>query len=194
MQCHGCMTPHSATDEPTDPRSAGFDEQGQNRQPDPSFVPDATDPLLWQRDLEGPGTQQHRFNRGQHASTAPEVKVPAPVEGAHGGRYGQGGYDTGSHQVPTAARSAKADDSVLQLIIEQLWLSRIESAEVDISVGNGAVTLSGTVPDRLARWELERLVRGLPGVVSVQCLVQVDHLEPRPYDRRTSFGPLDPRP
>lgn len=183
------MTP--TTDEPTDPRNAGFDEQGQNRKPDPSFVPDTADPLLWHRDLEGPGTQQHRFNRGQHASNAPAE--PA-AEGAHGGRYGQGGYDTGSRQVVPQLRSAKADEAVLQVIIEQLWLSRIESAEVDISVGNGAVTLSGTVPDRLAKWELERLVQGLPGVVSVECLVQVDHLEPRPYDRRSTFGPLDPRP
>lgn len=185
------MNSNAAEDEPTDPRSAGFDEQGQNRKPDPSFVPHTEDPLAWEQDLEGPGTQQHRFNRGQHSSNAPAV--PA-AEGAHGGRYGQGGYDTGSHEVLRGPRPAKRDEAVLQLIIEQLWLSRIESAEVDIAVSNGAVSLSGTVPDRLARWELERLVTGLPGVVSVECLVQVDHTEPRAQDRRTSFGPLDPRP
>ena len=67
------------------------------------------------------------------------------------------------------------EDAQIQSVVEQelKWESSIRGADIQVSVRNGVVTLLGTVPCYVGKFEAERVVQKVPGVRSVADRIQV---------------------
>jgi osmotically-inducible protein OsmY len=68
----------------------------------------------------------------------------------------------------------RSDDRIKEDICEQLWRSdAIDSSEVTVMVSEGVVTLSGTVPERWMRHELENVADETMGVKDIDNNIRI---------------------
>lgn len=102
---------------------------------------------------------------------------------AHGGQYGgRGEYDRGQnfgtgHATNSTAVSyrgkgpkgfRRSDERISEMVCDLLTYDhRVDASNIDVSVANGEVTLSGTVPSRDMKWLAEDLTERVSGVVDV---------------------------
>jgi osmotically-inducible protein OsmY len=71
---------------------------------------------------------------------------------------------------------SEPDEQIKKNIVDQLlWDSRIDDSEVSLEVNEGTVTLSGRVPTYSDREAIHSDVWSIPGVVSVESHISVDH-------------------
>jgi len=101
--------------------------------------------------------------------------------GQQEGRFGQqeGGPDMGDQlsqfggamagRVRRMFRSPKgykrSDDRIREDICDQLSQeAQLDPGDIEVSVSNGEVTLSGTVPERYMKWQAEQLIDNVSGV------------------------------
>jgi osmotically-inducible protein OsmY len=71
---------------------------------------------------------------------------------------------------------SEPDAQIKKNIVDQLlWDSRIDASEVSLEVNEGLVTLSGRVPTYSDREAIHSDVWSIPGVVSVESHINVDH-------------------
>ena len=68
----------------------------------------------------------------------------------------------------------RSDERIKEDISERVWRAEyIDSSEVTIAVKDGAVTLSGTVPERWMRHEIENIADNCMGVQDIENSVRV---------------------
>ncbi|MBL9037871.1 MAG: BON domain-containing protein [Archangium sp.] len=61
----------------------------------------------------------------------------------------------------------RSDERLKEDISERIMGMGIDASDVEVSVSNGEVTLSGTVSDRSLRYQLENLTDGISGVTDI---------------------------
>lgn len=68
----------------------------------------------------------------------------------------------------------RSDERIKEDVSEQLWRAdHIDSSEVSVTVGDGVVALSGTVPERWMRLELESIADNCMGVQDIDNNIRV---------------------
>jgi osmotically-inducible protein OsmY len=73
---------------------------------------------------------------------------------------------------------ARSDEDIKVAVIEQLyWDSRVEASKVNVTVKEGEVVLTGSVPSLSARQAAHEDARNIPGVISVDNQTIVQHPE-----------------
>ncbi|MEW5852679.1 MAG: BON domain-containing protein [Myxococcota bacterium] len=112
---------------------------------------------------------------------APKPRVP-PMGGRGSGYRGVGprGYQR---------RDDRIKDDVIQILTDH---EDIDARDVEVSVENGKVRLSGYVPDRHSKWMAEDLADDVLGVKSVENHLRVRHptdaLQEMDPDEQLGFG------
>lgn len=100
------------------------------------------------------GNSEGPFARGRLAGDTPATS-PAVPRGEH---YGKG-----------PRNYKRSDDRIREDICDRLTHHHdIDATDIEVSVSNGEVTLSGLVDDRNAKWLAEDLVERVPGVNEVR--------------------------
>jgi hypothetical protein len=89
--------------------------------------------------------------------------------GAGGTRTGQGGMRGGEHRGRGPKGYTRSDDRIREEVCDCLSDDpHIDASEIEVSVNNGEVTLSGSVNERNAKRHAEDIIEHLPGVRHVQ--------------------------
>ena len=112
-----------------------------------------------------PGRPVGRFAPQRHPDNRSYGKVRSYGE-LHEGE--QSWADLKSHRGRGPKGYARSDARLHEMICERLTEDAyIDATDISIEVKQGEVTLSGTVPDRLARWRAEDVIESIGGVSSV---------------------------
>lgn len=81
----------------------------------------------------------------------------------------------------------RSDERIKEDISERLWRTEyIDSSEVTIAVKDGAVTLTGTVPERWMRHEIENIADSCMGVQDIENNIRVQRRTTEETDIETS--------
>lgn len=120
---------------------------------------------------------ERRLRRGAGSDYAPVYGVP-PDFGRAGGAFDRiGGWkhgDTGLQRRRGPKGYKRSDDRIREDICEHLMnIGRIDSSDVEVSVRDGRVTLTGTVPVRHMKHEIEDIAAQTLGVDDVENNVRV---------------------
>ncbi len=105
---------------------------------------------------------------GATGSWNPEADTERyPAEGEF--RRGSIGDWNGARAHGSAPKGHTRNDERLKEDISEriAHLAHVEASDVEVSVEDGSVTISGTVPDRQMRWDLEQLLDHVHGVKDV---------------------------
>jgi hypothetical protein len=98
--------------------------------------------------------------RAEGAQDYPGGALDQLIEASHRGK-GPKGY-------------RPSDERLRENICERLTEDPfIDATDIDVSVANGEVTLSGTVDSRRMKFSVEELVAGLPGIAGVDNTIKV---------------------
>jgi osmotically-inducible protein OsmY len=88
--------------------------------------------------------------------------------------YGQQGFGQQSHRGKGPAGYMRSDERIRELVCEALSDDHnVDATNIDVTVKNGEVVLSGTVEDRNQKRMAEDVVERLPGVKDVQNQIRV---------------------
>lgn len=147
-----------------------FGPQGEWRRGDPGGNRGA-EPMEdddWGREFGGdwgspgsePGSRPTPW-RGQYDGDQEEMAEPWSVPGPHAG-HGPRGY-------------RRSDERICEEVCERLTRhGNVDAREIDVSVTDGEVTLSGRVDSRWAKREAESVAEQVPGVRDVHNRLRVD--------------------
>jgi osmotically-inducible protein OsmY len=98
--------------------------------------------------------------------------APAATGSSEGGRVNRRG--TGAGRGPRGYR--RRDASIREELCESLTDSPdLDASDLDVTVQDGEITLTGTVEDRDARWLAEDLAESVSGVRAVHNRLRVAH-------------------
>jgi hypothetical protein len=116
------------------------------------------------------------------ARVLPSSPTPTPSPG------GANGLATPSPAIEAAGETAPVDDSTIQAQIERAARSDPALADLDVStiVEGGKVTIVGSVPSPELKQRVERTIRAIRGVVSVDNQLAV--IEPTPLASSIDFS------
>ena len=90
------------------------------------------------------------------------------------GEGGSGGRSRGQHSGRGPKGYKRSDDRIRDEVNDQLMDSGdIDPSDVEVSVDDGVVTLTGTVEDRRDKYEMEQLASSVLGVQDVVCQIRV---------------------
>jgi hyperosmotically inducible periplasmic protein len=82
----------------------------------------------------------------------------------------------GQSGVPRTEGYRRGDESIREELCENLTDNpELDATDIDVTVEDGEVTLSGTVDDRDARWLAEDLAEAISGVRAVHNRLRVAH-------------------
>lgn len=126
----------------------------------------------------GKGTQ-HRGNEGdynqqqQRGYMSPDdYEYGTPFTGTNSGFAGsrqEGNKELGRHKGKGPRNYRRSDDRILEDINERLTEDAdVDASDIDVSVKNGEVTLSGRVDDRQAKRKAEDIADSVTGVTHVE--------------------------
>jgi hypothetical protein len=154
-----------------------------------------------QRDYDYPGEEQ-RF-----PVRARRMERPIRDEGVHRGEQGrpghgsfgaERGYEPGSYDWKLERMEARrgpgrpprgyqrSDDRIREDVCERLMEGPVDVGDVEVTVSNGEVTLSGTVEERWEKRAIEDIAAHVRGVHDIHNRVRVRPQEDRPAAREPS--------
>lgn len=92
---------------------------------------------------------------------------PSWQGGQHlGGQQGQQGMQHRFERGPKGYK--RSDDRIKEEVSDRIYqLQHVDSSDVEVEVKEGMVTLTGTIPNRIMKWQLENLVESIGGVTDV---------------------------
>lgn len=68
----------------------------------------------------------------------------------------------------------RSDDRIKEDVSDRIsQLQHVDSSDVEVDVKDGEVTLTGTVPNRVMKWQLENLVEAIGGVTDVNNMLRI---------------------
>lgn len=68
----------------------------------------------------------------------------------------------------------RSDDRIKEDVSDRIsQLQHVDSSDVEVEVKEGEVTLTGTVPNRVMKWQLENLVESIGGVTDVNNMLRI---------------------
>lgn len=131
---------------------------------------------------------------GYHGSSSDRVE-PVGYRSAPPGQ-GYAGYGlargAGPHRGKGPVGYRRSDERILELVCEALTDDdQLDASQIEVSVSNGAVTLSGVVDDRYAKRDAESCVCSIMGVRDVRNLLR---LKGEPPPLKTSLTGRPPLP
>jgi hypothetical protein len=137
----------------------------------------------WSANHRGFGQQFERESPG-YAGSTPGRYVGGAPEGYGGHQYGgqYGGPSPGRGDNPADFRYGsrgpkgykRSDERIREDVCDRIARTpNLDASDVEVSVTGGEVLLSGTVPQRSMKWELEQIAEGVPGVFDVNVSLRV---------------------
>lgn len=154
-----------------------------------------------ERPVQDDGTQRGEAGRPGYGSSGAERGYN---QGGHGGLgayergYGPDSYDAKLDRMEGRQRGPvrpprgyqRADDRIREDVCERLMEGPVDVGDVEVTVSNGEVTLSGTVERRWEKRAIEDIAGNVRGVHDVHNRVRVRPLEGRPMAQE-SLRPRD---
>lgn len=111
-------------------------------------------------------------------------------QGSRSGNFGQGGYGTQAgagpagmgflrgdktrRYAPGPKGYKRSDERIKEDVSDRIFqMNMVDSSDVEVSVKGGEVTLTGSVPNRIMKWQLENMIDSLGGVTEVHNQLRV---------------------
>jgi hypothetical protein len=110
--------------------------------------------------------------------------------GRQGGRMsGAWGWNVGGHRGKGPMGYTRSDERIREIVSEALSDDdNVDASQIEVTVKNGDVTLSGVVEDRQSKRQAEDIVENLPGVKDVQNQIKVQERRERGSQGSTQQG------
>ncbi|MBL8954864.1 MAG: BON domain-containing protein [Myxococcaceae bacterium] len=84
----------------------------------------------------------------------------------------------------------RSDERIKEDVCDRIWhMGNVDASDVEVSVSNGEVTLTGTVRDRGAKWQLESMIEMIGGVNDVHNQLRMKRDEEPSSSKRTGSTP-----
>jgi hypothetical protein len=149
-----------------------------------------------ERPVQDDGTQRGEAGRPGYGSFGAERGYN---QGGYGGLgayergYRPGSYDEKLDRMEGRQRGParpprgyqRADDRIREDVCERLMEGPVDVGDVEVTVSNGEVTLSGTVEERWEKRAIEDIAGNVRGVHDVHNRVRVKSLQDRPMASRS---------
>jgi len=134
---------------------------------------------------EGPGSG-YGYGQGGYAGGGGDYYG----QGSRSSNFGQGGYGT-SRPSPSAGMGflrgdvqrryapgpkgyKRSDERIKEDVSDRIFqMNRVDASDVEVSVKAGEVTLTGSVPNRIMKWQLENMIDTVAGVLEVHNQLRV---------------------
>jgi hypothetical protein len=110
-------------------------------------------------------------------------------QGSPSGNFGQGGYgsrgvspggmgflrgDTQRRYAPGPKGYKRSDERIKEDVSDRIsQMNMVDASDVEVAVKGGEVTLTGTVPNRVMKWQLENMIDTVAGVTEVHNQLRV---------------------